>query len=432
MEFDLVLEGGGAKGMVFVGALQEFVSRGHQHGRLLGTSAGAVAAALLAAGYDEQELRDALNEKKDGQSVFTGFLGRPGPFSDELVAASVVRSFLREADIPLVPRNAEDRIDDAVVNALLKVPRFRNVFSFVERGGWYSADAFVEWMTAKLNSGTFKGQPRRFGDMTLAQFHAATGVDMTVVASDTSAARLLILNHRTAPDCPVVWAVRMSMSIPLLWQEVEWQAEWGAYRGDKVPGHTVVDGGLLSGFPLALLVSTDPTVTAVMGDRRSPNVIGMLIDELLAVEGAAEAAASFAANATNGDTAGAGAATESSTASAASSGTASSTAAGSGFDFNQLRTVQRIHRLINTMTQAHDNAVIEEFARLVVRLPARGYGTVEFDMSDARRDALVRAGRKAMADYLDRIEAAPPSFDIAEQARTAAMADRIAARILSE
>ena len=39
MEYDLVFEGGGAKGMVFVGAMQEFEVRSHTHGRLLGTSA---------------------------------------------------------------------------------------------------------------------------------------------------------------------------------------------------------------------------------------------------------------------------------------------------------------------------------------------------------------------------------------------------------
>ena len=75
MEYDLVFEGGGAKGMVFVGAMQEFLARGHSPGRLLGTSAGAIAAAMVAAGYDETELLDALNEKKDGQSVFESFLG---------------------------------------------------------------------------------------------------------------------------------------------------------------------------------------------------------------------------------------------------------------------------------------------------------------------------------------------------------------------
>ena len=42
MKYDLVFEGGGAKGMVFVGALQVFESLGHTPGRLMGTSAGAI------------------------------------------------------------------------------------------------------------------------------------------------------------------------------------------------------------------------------------------------------------------------------------------------------------------------------------------------------------------------------------------------------
>ena len=50
MKFDMVFEGGGAKGMVFVGAMQVFLSQNHTYGRLLGTSAGAITAALLAAG----------------------------------------------------------------------------------------------------------------------------------------------------------------------------------------------------------------------------------------------------------------------------------------------------------------------------------------------------------------------------------------------
>jgi len=38
MKYDIAFEGGGAKGMVFVGAYREFVQRGHTFGRLLGTS----------------------------------------------------------------------------------------------------------------------------------------------------------------------------------------------------------------------------------------------------------------------------------------------------------------------------------------------------------------------------------------------------------
>lgn len=51
MKYDLVFKGGTTKGMVFVGAYDELVKRGHTAGRLPGTSAGAITAALFAAGY---------------------------------------------------------------------------------------------------------------------------------------------------------------------------------------------------------------------------------------------------------------------------------------------------------------------------------------------------------------------------------------------
>ena len=73
---DLVFEGGGAKGAVFVGALEVlFGEYGHTHGRLLGTSAGAITAVLLAAGYTIPELLDALAERNEsGKPVFSTFL----------------------------------------------------------------------------------------------------------------------------------------------------------------------------------------------------------------------------------------------------------------------------------------------------------------------------------------------------------------------
>ena len=58
-----------------------------------------------------------------------------------------------------------------------------------------------------------------------------------MVATDTTGKEMLVLNRHTAPDCPTVWAVRMSMSIPLVWPEVVWQDEWGIYRGQSISGH---------------------------------------------------------------------------------------------------------------------------------------------------------------------------------------------------
>ena len=48
MQYDLVFEGGGAKGIVFVGAMEAFEAAGHTVRRLIGTSAGAINAVLLA------------------------------------------------------------------------------------------------------------------------------------------------------------------------------------------------------------------------------------------------------------------------------------------------------------------------------------------------------------------------------------------------
>jgi hypothetical protein len=45
---------------------------------------------------------------------------------------------------------------------------------------------------------------------------------------------MLQLNHRTAPDLPAVWAISASMSLPFIYQEVIWRAEWGLFDGDDI------------------------------------------------------------------------------------------------------------------------------------------------------------------------------------------------------
>ena len=365
MEYDLVFEGGGAKGMVFVGAMQAFVDAGHTTGRLLGTSAGAITATLLAAGYTKDEMLAALGETHDDRPVFMDFMGTPGPFDDREVSNSATMEFLRAIDFPFVPDFIENKLDNALIDLLGKSEKYRHLFSFVEKGGWFDAQQFRLWLKSKLNSGAVNGKQREFGDMTLHELYLATGKELSMVASDTSGQQVLVLNHRTAPDCPVVWAVRMSMSIPLVWQEVEWRTEWGKYRDSDIAGHLIVDGGMLSNFPIELLVSEAPHVTAIMGSHQSRNVVGLLIDERLQVANAPAAQATAP-----------------------------------GFDFGRLKTIRRLKGLIDTMTNAHDKQIIEVLSDLVVRLPAKGYGTTEFDMSNERRDALVEAGKVTMADYL--------------------------------
>jgi predicted acylesterase/phospholipase RssA len=373
MKYDLVFEGGGAKGMVFVGACDELLRRRHEFDRLLGTSAGAITATLLAAGYTSDELLTALAEKgPDGKSVFNGFMGMPPPFADAEILAGATRRLLDGVDFKLLWNKWEKKLDDKLVKILAANESYRHVIGLIERGGWFSADRFVDWLTRKLKTGTWNGRPRNFSDMTLEQFFNATQRELSMVASDTTDGKMLVLNHRTAPKCPLVRAVRMSMSIPLVWDEVTWQASWGPYRDRDLTNHVIVDGGVLSNFPIELFISDEPQVVGVMGRKRDTAVLGMLIDERLPV----------------------------------------GRARGILVDVNvkpgELRTVQRLQRLVDTATCAHDKMVIDEYSGLVVRLPAMGYGTTEFDMDDGRRTALVNAGRAAMAAYFDAAEAAAP------------------------
>lgn len=398
MEYDLVFEGGGAKGMVFAGALQEFEARGHTVGRVMGTSAGAITATGIAAGYSAEEVLDALTEEEDGQPVFVSFLGTPEPFTDDEIEASVTRALLRAIDIPLLPEAAERSLEDRLLSALMRHPRSRHIFSFVERGGWYTADAFVAWLERRLDTGTFQRQPRNFSSLTMAEFFEATGRHLSLVAADTTDNRLLVLNRRTAPDLPVVWATRMSMSFPLLWPEVVWRPEWGTYLEQPMEGHLIVDGGLLSNFPIELFISPEPHVTDMMGPKRHANIVGFLIDESLPVE----------------DAPGTG------------------PVGNGGLSIGQLATVQRIQRLVDTATQAHDKMVIEAFDYLVCRLPAKGYGTTEFDMSDERREALVAAGRRAAATYFDATESEADLVERSTRASALEMAMEKANRLASD
>jgi NTE family protein len=117
-------------------------------------------------------------------------------------------------------------------------------------GGWYAGNALLVYFQEKLDAGGCS-----LGATNLADFFERTGRDLSVVASDITGLEMLVLNHRTAPDCPTIWAVRMSMSCPFAWQEVVWQKDWGLYTGRDLSGHKVVDGGLLSNFPIKLFLS---------------------------------------------------------------------------------------------------------------------------------------------------------------------------------
>ena len=349
--FDVVFEGGGAKGSAFVGALQVLKQQGHNTRRLVGTSAGAITAALVAAGYTPEELLAAVNEKQpNGKPRFAAFLDRPvkADFTPAQKDNSETMEALKEIHLPFGR--------EAIINLLLDSGIYAQLFSFVECGGFFAGVNFRTWLAEKLAAREISATD------TMSSAFAKTGVDLSVVASDTHDIEMLVLNHRTAPDCPLVWAVRMSMSIPFVWQEVLWQQEWGEYCRRKKTGNTVVDGGVLSNFPIRLI---DERIPEIMGDTDPDGALnlGLLLDKNLAVPNAPVTVAPPS-------------------------------------PLEHLRPVERVSRLIDTMMGAPDNAEIRRHEDEICRLPVKGYGTTEFNMSDQRLSALVEGGREAMKAHL--------------------------------
>jgi predicted acylesterase/phospholipase RssA len=211
-------------------------------------------------------------------------------------------------------------------------------------------------------------------EIKLAEFHEVTrtrGIQFSAVATNLTARRSLVLNHHTAPNVPVKWAVRMSMGIPLVWSEVQWNTDWGQYRGqsmsDAQGGHRIVDGGVLSNFPLKYLVDGRHTQeSGVLGAFRSDveaRPLGLLLDETKEAAGAPsrEEKRRMA---------------------------------------EQLPAYQSISRLVDTMSSAWDQEAIDANLEKICRIGVKGYDTLDFDMEKSRLDLLVASGRDSMRDYL--------------------------------
>jgi NTE family protein len=86
---DIVLEGGGVKGIGLVGALSVLEEHGYRFNRIAGTSAGAIVGSLVAAGMDAGQLRDVMAGVDYLKFRDEGFLDRFGPLGKAL---SVLRN----------------------------------------------------------------------------------------------------------------------------------------------------------------------------------------------------------------------------------------------------------------------------------------------------------------------------------------------------
>ncbi|GIN55759.1 hypothetical protein J8TS2_00780 [Lederbergia ruris] len=194
MDVDGVFSGGGIKGFALLGAYEVLEEKGISFNRLAGTSAGAIMAAFIAAGYTSKEILKIMHETKisvflDQKKTFIPF-----PISKWLC--------------------------------------------LYWRMGLYQGKALEEWIREKLaDKGVYT-----FSDLPKGK--------LKLIASDLSAGKLLVL-----PDdleglgipketFPIARAVRMSCGLPFFFEPVKLRS----LSGKSI----IVDGGVLSNFPIWL------------------------------------------------------------------------------------------------------------------------------------------------------------------------------------
>jgi len=411
MRFDLVFEGSGTKSFAFIGAMEAFFEAGHTFGRLLGTSSGGVTATLLAAGFSPQESLEMQSVPGDEElSVFASLFQLPAaPDTHELQETDLYR-LLSWLDFPYLPDFAEPRFVRWLLEQAREKPFMRILINYMERGGAYPTGEFRTWLQDVLNSGKDAGRPRRYGEMTLSEFFQVTGRELTVIASDIDAFQMLALNHHTASDLPLVEAALMSISLPVVLEDVVWQPEWGRYCGQELSGHEIVDGGSVSSFPIELFVSDAPYVQKLMGRRSASGVIGFLVDEERSVPGVDDCHQHPRESGHIAD---------------------SPVAVMEVIEqLRSLRSARRIEKIMSTSAKAHDKLVLSAFDSLVVHLPAQGYDAFEPRMSLCRRKALMQAAHRATADWLTGWSRKQGYARFSR--RSAKLADEMAARVVPQ
>lgn len=207
---DLVLEGGGVKGIALVGALEVLEERGWSFRRVAGSSAGAIVGSLVTAGIPAKRLAQILREV-DYRRFRDG-----GPFSNILLGKAA---------------------------------------ALATRSGIYHGDYLRGWLDQQLREHAGSAWTGRFADLPYADPDPERVVAenrrfrLVVTGSDLTNGRLRYFPWdfpaygRDPGAEKIVDSVRVSMSIPFFYRPVRWR---------ETDGHVtwLVDGGMLSNYPI--------------------------------------------------------------------------------------------------------------------------------------------------------------------------------------
>lgn len=187
---NLIFEGGGVKGIAYVGAMRVL----EQHGaldhivRVGGTSAGAINALIYALGYSILEQKELL-------------------FSTDF----------------------KEFMDDSF-------GVIRDIRRLAKHFGWHKGDFFSTWI-GDLVGNKLGNKKATFADLANAGYP-----DLYVIGTNLATGYAEVFSKERHGDMPLASAVRISMSIPLFFEAVRY--------GDREDVY--VDGGVILNYPIKL------------------------------------------------------------------------------------------------------------------------------------------------------------------------------------
>ena len=295
----LALEGGGGKGVTYLGAIRALESLGvlpididrrgeNQIRGISGASAGAITAMFLAMGYNAEQLQQVLSNP----STFTGFFDGPDTGISRLVDRNNRPEMRTDTPQGMAPM-------DHIRQRTQSIARFSQIaaaFAFFVRSGLIGGRDNP--IVAKLVShpdhylynllfdrGLFPGfAPRRFlqnavygrlwdrlvrsrtapgqpipimsvngSEINFTEFYNLTGVELVITGANITKHKPAVFSRRHTPNFPVAEAVGISMNLPVLFKPVVVEANVAAgplnRRTDDYHGMWI-DGGILNNFPL--------------------------------------------------------------------------------------------------------------------------------------------------------------------------------------
>ena len=217
LEVNGVFEGGGAKGIAYVGALRATEDAGLVFRAVAGSSAGAITATLVACGCRSDAIEDHMR---------AGLASFGGPV--------------------------------------------RAAFSF-HRRSLLSSRRLRAWLVSVLAE-RLGPPPPGIGDWTFAALTARTGVSLYVVTTDLAERQPLVFSPATTPQATVVDAVLASCAIPVAFPAQRMRI------GDEV--HRLADGGVWANYPAFVFTDGDfRAYHELPREEAERRTVGFVLDE---------------------------------------------------------------------------------------------------------------------------------------------------------